>query len=259
MHHYQVILEAPLSDMSVAELTTSAARISEVTSDSIKGDPYLDDEINDIKKFSSMAVSYPEQKKANPYTKELKALDRSRKVNLTGLIFIIKGYAKTDTKEKSVFAKFLLSLIGSYSKLKRSSYNSVSGEYAKFFEKFTDPKAIEALEKLGVKEVYDIVFDANAKFEALYKEKVSSASPTPEMSINDVKKNIADHVFMMLTYIDSKAGRKTPEYVSAAIKINEILSDIIKTLKADKTKSENQAAEEKKSAGEKAATGEKKS
>ena len=247
MHHYHVLDEILFSEMDPATLTTNVQRMATATTGSVNDDPYINEELADVYKYSEMAQRYPAGNQPSPFTVKLDTFDGNRKNNFSGLIFILNGYRKITVQlEKRDAASYLLQLIGNYSSIKNSKYSNAAGEFKKFFDKLSEPKAVEALNTIGIKAIFDAIITGNDNFEGLYDQKVSSAPETPELSIVDVKKAIIEHITSVLKYVDSKANRKDSRFVEVAVKINEITADFQKVYKADITRNENSAAAAKK-------------
>lgn len=245
MNHYQVLFEMPVSDIDIPTLTTNATRIADVTTDSVKDDSYVNEEISDMKQNCEMVLSYPDRRKKNPLIEDMYTYHSKRKINSSSLIEILRAYAKTTVKDKPEAAKYLLEIIGDYSALKKTPSSKAASEYKKFFDKLSGPKALEAMELLNVKDIFTETVSSNDNFESLYKTKISTATPIPELSIDELKDKIIEHLTSILKYIDSKAARKTEGFVEAAEKINIIIADYLKIYKAEKTRNENSATDPK--------------
>ena len=247
MHHYHVLDEIPFSEMDPATLTTNVQRMATATTGSVNDDPYINEELADVYKYSEMAQHYPARFQANPFTVKLDTFDGNRKNNFSGLILILNGYSRITVElAKRDAALYLLQQIGNYSNIRKSNYSNAAGEFKKFFDKLSEPKTVEALNTIGIKAIFDGIIAGNDNFEGVYDQKVSTAPETPELSIIDVKKAIIEHITSVLKYVDSKANRKESRFVEAAVKINEIVADFQKVYKADITRNENSAAAAKK-------------
>lgn len=179
---------------------------------------------------------FPEKGKPSLFTADLEKCYNNRKDNFSSMILILKGFSKTTAKTEQLkcdAANYIMHLIGDYDAIKKCSYSNATGEYNKVTDKLLNSEATEALNRIGVKAIFDEIITENENFKRVYDSKISSTPVIPKLSLVDIKKEIVNHLVSILKYIDSKANRNTIGFTETANKINEVIADYLKVHKAE--------------------------
>lgn len=194
----------------------------------------------------------------NPLTLQYNQGYQSRKDNYIGFETIVRGFAKqTFLIELHNAAKELEPVVEKYAHLKRDGLTKAPSTFSDFLKELKKPKEANAVNTLGLTVLISGIEELNRKCEMLYLERVDTTVENSLPLTDELKHNIVYHLQTMLQYIDGNATLKKSPYIDMCPKLNEIISDVTRIFRAEKTRNEN--ASEQNGTGKDKNSGENKS
>lgn len=233
-------MKITLSKLSTKELAT----LTETTISISKSGKYTFVESNELLKqvegiFKIYRIVYTKSTFSGK-GKSVAEADRHRDKLYNGLRDYIKGYAGLEPLPHSAKAKTIYALFKKYGTgLTKLKYAEQTAQLRKFLEETSLPENLLLLEDLGVKDILEMLKQAQDDFDAVYVEQITSNSELRNIpSATKIRSELEEYLRAYFTFI--KAMQKSPEWKPLYNEINEL----VKSIKPNSSEKKNNKPEE---------------
>jgi hypothetical protein len=105
------------------------------------------------------------------------------------------------------------------------------------FKDLDQPKAAEAIQRIGAETWYADLKEAQAAYESLYQNKVSTEAQENYPQLREAKFKLGRHVQLLLECIDTlHEAEPTPQLTKAIDQINQVITDVMTPVRARQTR-----------------------
>jgi hypothetical protein len=125
-------------------------------------------------------------------TADIRRQDLARESLYRGITETVRGAARHYDPGKRAAARVLLHVITHYGNLPGDNYAAQSAALDDFVREMEEPARVEALENLGLKEWVQRVYEANATFQALVRERYEELGTRPTGTMLEAREAVDD-------------------------------------------------------------------
>jgi hypothetical protein len=112
------------------------------------------------------------------------------------------------------------------------------------FKDLDQPKAAEAIQRIGAESWYADLKEAQTAYESLYQNKVSTEAQESYPLVRDAKFKLGRHAQLLIECIGSlHEAEPTPELAKAIDQINQVITDVMTPVRARQTRNAKVAPE----------------
>jgi hypothetical protein len=232
--------DLPFSLLSADEVHTSAGRINQVVLDSGVADPYIEQVRPPLHKSMQALSTAIGSSRASVFTRRLADGDGQRDARFVGFRDYSQAFIYHPDPEKSAAASLLVRLIQNRDwSLHRLGYAVETSQLNGLLNDLQSPEARASIKTIGAETWVTDLEEAQKAFEKLYQEKIDAESKEDYPLISEARKKVIRYLEGLLIYIDMMAELKPETYEPIAVKIDEVIVDVVAVARARRTRKEN--------------------
>lgn len=241
---FKVLKEPPYSFFLVTEVHTLARRLLTIISRLLPDDSYLKRQITAILVAITELENALRSSKNSEFTEILANKDLRRDLVFRSVIAFLDGVRGMKIREEdSRMAGLLLGIIEKQGRnIDRISYARESAGLRLIIEGFSQPEALQAIEKLGLQDVVQELTTSQEDFETTYHDRVASEAQAYFPAAHSACASIFYRLNAMLTYIDNEACDAPETHKEISNELNEVISEFTAKARARRTLNGNSNA-----------------
>lgn len=243
-----MISEIKVSYILAYELNIMGSRIIDALGDTFNTYVFIKELIEATAKDLENLNGALGQSKKNKYTQSLEEADTERDDAMIGFRDNVNSFTRSRKPEKKAAANLLVKRIKERGwTLYNLGYVEQSAQMRLLVQDLQTEECQAAIAILGAGELYAEMIETNETFEEMYTQKVDEAAKKDYPTLKDAKAMVNRHLLALVKNIDIISYDLHSEITTArdaAEKIDTIITEIMATARARKTRRENEGADE---------------
>jgi len=236
--------EMNFSYLKPEEVHAFSFRILPIFEPLVEGDEFLSGIVPRLRRRNGDLSKALSLIRSSQYTSQLSNSDTTRDQYYISFKSYVSAFLFHPDEEKVQAAKLIDTQIqASGPSLYRLGYAEETTQLNGLLASFQTPAAQAALKLIGADYWLDLLTKAQQAFEALYQQKVAADAVKDLPPATESRKEIVRFLTQIFTYIDAKMETNPEKYNPVAVKIDEVIVDMMTIARSRKSKANNSKEE----------------
>jgi hypothetical protein len=232
--------EMNFSYLKPEEIHAFSFRVLPILEPLVEGDEFLSGIAPRLRRQNDSLAKALTLIRSSQYTSQLSNSDTTRDQYYISLKNFVSAFLFHPDEEKAQAAKLIDTQIqASDPSLYRLGYAEETAQLNGLLASLQMPEARAALKLIGADYWVDLLIEAQQAFEALYQQKVAADALKDLPTVTESRKEIVRFLTQIFTYIDAKMETNPEKYNPVAMKIDEVIVDMMTIARSRKSRANN--------------------